>query len=134
SVFPSAISTFYVPSDQSGINRMIRHRIRATLHWHNGPARYDTVFIKKDEELGMRGMHVAQTKLFFSFVHEGVCYPCALVHWFIPFGEEPCEETGLWIVACDEHGDGTWVASVVHLDSIIRGSHLIGHYRHSFIP
>jgi hypothetical protein len=50
-VFHSAVSTYYAPSDLSGLGGMHRERIRATPSWKRGPARYDCVFIDKDPEL-----------------------------------------------------------------------------------
>lgn len=135
SVFKSAIAMFYAPSDQSGVGGMIHQRIRATNKWRQGPARYDCVFIQRDPDLeGMRGMHAVQVVLFFSFIFNHITYPCALVRWFIPVGNEPCRDTGMWIVEPALNADGSRVTSVIHLDCIVRGAHLIGNYGEEFIP
>ena len=44
------------------------------------------------------GTHVARVKLFFSFNHDDVEYPCALVEWFERVADSPEEETGMWLV------------------------------------
>lgn len=70
----------------------------------------------------MRGMNVVRVRLFFSFEYENVYYPCALVDWFKRVGCDPI--TGLWIVRPDiMHGRQD--QSVLHLDSFLRGAHLI---------
>jgi len=62
---------------------------------------------------------VAQVLLLFSFHYRNVYYPCALVQWFTPIGDEPCKNTGMWKVEpeCDEHGD--CLVGVIHLDRIL---------------
>ena len=46
----------------------------------------------------MRGLSVVRILLFFSFVFNDKTYPCALVCWFSPIGEEHDEDTGMWMV------------------------------------
>jgi hypothetical protein len=59
----------------------MRHeRIHAVKSWYGGSARYDCVFIGKSEEPGFPGLHAARVFLFFSFKHDKVMYPCALIH------------------------------------------------------
>ncbi|KAK0184237.1 hypothetical protein F5146DRAFT_938858, partial [Armillaria mellea] len=53
-------------------------------------------------------------------------YPYALVTWFSSVSNETCPETGMWIVQPDLDAAGQCIMSVVHLDSILRGAHLIG--------
>lgn len=126
---------FFAPSDQSGTGGMIRQRIRATPSWRKGPARYDCVFIQSDPDLkGMQGLDAVQVRLFFSFVYSGDTYPCALVQWFTIVGENPCEETGMWVVKPDLNADGSRVMLVIHLDCIVRGAHLVGKAGNDFIP
>lgn len=55
-------------------------------------------------------------------------YPCMLVHWFKKHGQHPDKKTGLWIVKPDA------VISVVHLDSLLQGMHLIPVYGSHLIP
>ncbi|KAJ6618416.1 hypothetical protein B0H10DRAFT_1795315, partial [Mycena sp. CBHHK59/15] len=98
-VFHSAIATFYSPSDPSGIRGMRRERIRSTPSWRKTGPRRDCVFLVEDQNAdGFRGMSVARVRLFFSFQHDGVDYPCALVEWFKKIGRGPDSETGMWMV------------------------------------
>ncbi|KAJ7743644.1 hypothetical protein B0H16DRAFT_1249045, partial [Mycena metata] len=69
-VLPSAVATFYAPSDQSGLGGMFRERSRAVRSWRGGPTRYDTMFVEQDGDLCS----------FHSI--SSVEYPCALVTWF----------------------------------------------------
>lgn len=134
-VYHSAIATYHAPSDPSGIGGMHRERIRSTPSWQRGPARRDCVFVEKDaEQPGMRGLHAAHVLLLFSFKYRGERYPCALVQWFVPFGDEPCEDTGMWVVVPDLDADGRRITSVIHLDCILRGAHLIGVYGAEELP
>ena len=134
-VFHSAVATFYAPSDISGIHGMHRERIYSTPSWRQGPCHYDCVFIEKDPTLdGFQGMHVACVYLFFSFTHNNITYPCALVHWFSPISNEPCEDTGMWIVEPDILPDRSYLKAVIHLDCILCGAHLIGNYGRCFLP
>lgn len=135
SVFASAVSTFYAPSDLSGINGMHRERIRTTKSWRSGASRYDCVFIEKDRSLpGFRGLHAARVRLFLSFVFQDVSYPCALVEWFTPVGNEPDPLTGLWVVEPDFEPNGRRSCELVHLDTVIRSAHLIGVYGPTSLP
>lgn len=115
---------------------MNRQHIRATPSWRKGPPRHDCVVLNKDSNLeGFRGLHVARVCIFFSFMHGGVNYPCALVEWFTPVDpNEPCANTGMWIVKPDVDRDGRREVSVIHLDSVVRGVHLIGVYGDEFLP
>ena len=135
SVFHSAVATYYAPSDHSGICGMHKQRIRSTRSWRRGPPRRDCIFIEKNPELdGMQGLHVAQVLLFLSFTSRGVLYPCALVQWFVVVGDAPCSDTGMWIVEPEMEDDDTQVTSIIHVDSIVRGAHLIGVYGDVFLP
>jgi hypothetical protein len=79
----------------------------------------------------MRGLEVARVFLFFSFSHRFTLYPCALVQWFSIIGDEPDEETGLWMVEPEVHKDGQLYLAIIHLDTILRAAHLIPAYRTS---
>ncbi|KAF7979332.1 hypothetical protein HWV62_42747 [Athelia sp. TMB] len=134
-VYPSALSTFYAPSDLSGVGGMRRERIRAVSSWRKGPPRYDCMFISTDPDAeGMRGMDVARARMFFSFRAGGRKYACALVQWYSRISEEPDEETGMWIVQPDVYDDGSPVLAVIHLDTVVRAAHLIGAYGETFVP
>jgi hypothetical protein len=114
----------------------MRHeRIRATKSWYHGPPHYDCVFLEHDPDAaGFRGLHAARVQLFFRFIFRGVDYLCALIHWFSTRGDEPCPDTEMWRVTPDFQRDRTPHLAVVHLDSILRGAHLIGIAGKDFIP
>ncbi|KAF8808259.1 hypothetical protein BYT27DRAFT_7232691 [Phlegmacium glaucopus] len=120
-VFPSAVSIYYAPSDKSGNRGMFRERIRSVESWRNGPARYDCLF-------------VARVRAFFSITHNKVKYPCALVSWFSTVGDSPCPDTGMWMVEPDFDRTGNHAMSIIHIDSILRGAHLMGVYGSHFVP
>jgi len=135
SVFHSAVSTFYAPSDLSGLGGMHSECIRSTPYWRKGPAQRDTVFLEKDQdEPGMKGLHIGRVFLFFSFTYDGVKYPCALIQWFTTVSDEPDEDTGLWIVEPNFDANGRREMEVVHVHSILRGAHLIPVYGHDRVP
>ncbi|KAG6885247.1 hypothetical protein C0992_005299 [Termitomyces sp. T32_za158] len=128
-VYSSAVATFYAPSNISGIGGMFRERIRAVSSWRGGAPRYDCIYVVHDEELeGFRGLHAARVRLFFDITHDKRKYPCALVTWFHTLSDEPCPETGMWIVEpdLDNQGDSDLIMSVIHIDTILRAAHLIG--------
>lgn len=134
-VFTSATATFYAPSDISGIGGMRRECIRATPSWRKGPARYDCVFVETDPDaVGMKGLHVARIRLFFSFKYEGEVFPCALVEWFQRVSHELDDLTGLWVVEPECDGNGIQECGVIHLDTIMHGAHLIGVYGSDRLP
>lgn len=125
SVFNSAVATFYAPSDPSGVRGMRRERIRSTSAWRKRGPRRDCAFVVENEDLpGMRGLRVVRVRLFFSFMHRGVQYPCALVEWFRSVGDEPDATTGMWRVEPEFVGQDKDM-SVLHLDTFLRGAHLI---------
>ncbi|KAI0644945.1 hypothetical protein C8Q79DRAFT_1054442 [Trametes meyenii] len=126
SVYPSAVATFYAPSDPSGTRGMHRERIRSTASWRGGAARRDCVFVAHSDAPGFRGLLVARIHLFFAFTFQAVRYPCALVSWFSTVGDEPNLDTGMWVVEKDYGDDGELLMDVIHIDSIMRGAHLIG--------
>lgn len=134
-VFPSAVATFFAPSDNSGMGGMRRERIRATRSWRRGAYRFDCVFAQKDSNLrGMMGLHAARVRLFMSFTFEGRRFPCALVEWFSLVGETPDDETGMWVVEPDFNDDGSRFCGIIHTDTIVRGAHLIPVYGSDFLP
>lgn len=139
-VFHSAVATYHVPSDLSGIGGMYREWIRAAPSWKNGTSHYDCVFIENEPDMdGFGGMYVAQVKLFISFtVEDGkgveVDYSCALVEWFSTYGDSPCEDTGLWHVVPDCDARGRRTTTLVHTETILRAAHVIGVAGHDRIP
>lgn len=79
-------------------------------------------------------MVIGRVILFFSFTFRDVYYPCALDRWLSPVGNEPDEDTGMWVVQPEFEGNGQPSLAVVHLDCIAQGAHLIGVYGSSFLP
>lgn len=135
SVYHSAIATFYAPSDPSGIGGMRREWIRSTPSWRKGPARRDCCFIEQNSNLkGFRGLFAARSRLFFSFKYLNVSYPCVLAEWFSAVQNTPDELTGMWIVEPDLDRDGQPMRTVVHIDTVFRGAHLIPVYGPNPIP
>jgi hypothetical protein len=130
SVYHSALAIFRAPSNPSGPGGMYREVIRSTPFWPRGDIpgpRRDCVFIDMggSESVGMMGsLLVARVYLFFKFSYDGVTYPCALVHWFTK-SDEPDPDTGLWIVRPEFVRRGARHMSIVHLDSVVRGAHLL---------
>ncbi|KAF7378018.1 hypothetical protein MSAN_00225700 [Mycena sanguinolenta] len=86
-------------------------------------------FVEGNPDLpGFRGLLAARVLLFMSFKYSGVTYPCALVTWFSATGDEPYPDTGMWMVEADTDRRGRWVMDIIHVDTILRGAHLIGIY------
>ncbi|KAJ6595383.1 hypothetical protein B0H10DRAFT_2179268 [Mycena sp. CBHHK59/15] len=134
-LYNSARAVFYAPSDVSGIGGKHHERIRATKSWYRGPPRYDCVFLEHDKDLpGFRGLHAAHVCMLFRFKYRGIDYPCALIHWFSAQGNQPCPDTGMWIVTPDSVRGSRPSLAVVHLDCLLRSAHLIGVAGKEFIP
>lgn len=135
-VYHSAVAVFYAPSDNSGIHRMKRERIRCSPSWYGVPRR-DCVLVTIDEDLaGFQGMSAARLLLLFSFTHEQKTYSCALVHWYNTYGRGRDPKTGLWRVKptfYDQNKRNPCLV-VVHLDTLLRGAHLIPVYGAKPVP
>lgn len=113
---------------------MHRERIRSTRAWRNRGPRHDTAFVVEDEHIpGMKGLRVVRVKLFFSFVHDGDTYPCALVEWFRKIGRSPDPDTGMWKVKAEVTG-GQRDILVLHLDTFLRGAHLLPSFGTTALP
>ena len=134
--YPSAVATFYAPSEQCGIRGLHRQHIHASPSWRNSKvARFDCVFVQKDSDLpGIHGLYVAQVLLFFSFTHQSIEYPCALVRWFDLVGDHPCPKTGMWMVEPEFDDQGERLVSVISVKSILRLAHLIPVYGDTLVP
>lgn len=135
-VYHSAVATYYAPSDHSGTNGMHRQQIWSSRSWHGGAPRCDCVFLENGDGQGMCGLDVAKVIMFFSFSSSGVVYPCALVEQFalVDAMNGPCRDTGMWIVQPEFDRTGGRRTTVVHVDQIVRGAHLIGVYGDEFLP
>lgn len=124
--YPSAVAIYYAPSDLSGIGRMHCKSIHAVPSWCKGTSRYDCAFLEKDPNLaGFWGLHVVHVICFFKFKLNRTQFSCALVTWFLPIDDEPCEDTEMWIIEPDLDRGGKRAMSVIHVDCILRGAHLI---------
>jgi hypothetical protein len=133
-LYPSAVSTYFAPSDLCGVGGMHSERIRATPDWRREGPRYDTIFVNTNpKEDGMRGLDIARVKQFFSFKSQGHLYPCAIVQWYSRHGDEPDEDTGMWIVEPDVQDDEP-ITEIIHLDTIVRSAHLIALYGNNQLP
>ena len=126
-VYPSALATYFAPSDKSGTRGMFRERIRAVSSWRKGPPRYDCAFVEQDSKLeGFRGLLIARVRAFLLIRHRGIAHPCALVSWYSVVGDQPCPDTRMWKVKPDLNDLGNPVLDITHLDSILRNAHLMG--------
>ena len=129
SVYHSATATFRAPSNPSGPGGMYRETIQSMPSWSKasipGP-RCDCVFVDMGDSnsVGMKGLLVARVYLFFSFSYNGISYPCALVHWFST-SDEPDPDTHMWIVQPEFTCHGVQHMSVIHIDTVIHGAHLL---------
>ena len=107
---------------------MYRETIRSTHYWSRGDIpgpRHDCVFVDVGNPgIGMQGLLVARVYLFFKLPYNGVEYPCALVHWYST-SDEPDPSTRLWVVQPETIRRGARHMGVIHVDSIIRGAHLL---------
>ncbi|KAG1840400.1 hypothetical protein C8R48DRAFT_751327 [Suillus tomentosus] len=135
-IFHSAAATFIAPSDPSGITGMRREHIRVVPSWRKGSARFDCAFVNTDNRHdGMLSMDVVRIFCFFSFTFTNShTYPCALVQWFHRIAEERDELTGMWMVALSFNEDGSRDLSIIHIDSIIRGAHLLPIFGTQLVP
>ena len=126
-VYPSAIATFFAPSDKSGTHGMFRERIRAVSSWRKGPPRHNCMFVEQDCDLeGFSGLLVARVRCFLSIKHNKVVHPCAIVSWYSAIGDQPCPDTKMWKVRPDVNPLGHPVLDVIHVDTILRNAHLMG--------
>ncbi|KAJ7635036.1 hypothetical protein FB45DRAFT_989651 [Roridomyces roridus] len=130
-VFHSAIARFYAPSDLCGAGGMYSELIRANPNWH-GYARHDTVFVAVGGP-AMAGLVVGRVLLFFAFHYAGKDYQCALVHWFVPVGDTPDPDTGMWVVKPEVQRREPSLA-IVPVQCIARAAHLIGVCGTSALP
>ena len=128
SVYHSATAVFRAPSNPSGPGGMYREVIRSTPFWPRGDIpgpRRDCIFVDMGGSgNGMKALLVARVYLFFRFSYGGISYPCALVHWYST-SDDPDPDTGLWVVQPELTRRGGRHMSVIHVDSIIRGAHLL---------
>ena len=133
-IYPSAIAIFYSPSDIFAVNGICKERIRCVTKWRQGPARHDTVLVRAPGITTMSGFTVARVRLFFKLEYGGVSHSCALIHDYTTCGEEPDEDTGIWIVRRAFHGTRRPQARVICISDILRAAHLIPVFSGAPIP
>ncbi|KAJ6617527.1 hypothetical protein B0H10DRAFT_1797308, partial [Mycena sp. CBHHK59/15] len=61
-------------------------------------------------------------------------YRCALVHWLSPHGNSPDDDTGLWVVTAESHGNRHKTMAIIHLDCIAQCTHLLPVYGSPLLP
>ena len=108
-----------------------------TSCWYRGRTWRDCVFIgdaDSPDAPGFKSLLVARVFLFFSFKYDNICYPCALVHWFLTNGDTPDDETDMWVVQLDYLAHWKCFLEVIHLDTILRSAHLIEVLGADFLP
>jgi len=124
--FNTAVTTFYAPSDISGITGMCCEYIRAMSSWRNGPACYNCVLVNaKPDVNGAHRFKVAWVFLFFLFLHGSKEYPCAFIQWYYFVGTKPNEDIGCWVVKPDIGDDKSPHVAVIHIDCITCTIHLM---------
>ena len=138
SVFDSAIATYYLPSDTLGQTGFYRERIRATHRQNKDRSavpRHDCVLVATDTTSpGFSSMQVACVRLLFSITHLSTVIPCALVDWFISEGNGPDPITGMWVVKPQYTANNQHFSSIIHLDSVLRGIHLLPVHKKRTVP
>ena len=135
SVYHTMTAVFYSPSDPSGLRGMRQECIRSNPCWRKHLPRHDTVFVERDPTLpGIRRFDIVRILALFSFVYMDVFYPCALVRWFTYVADEPDEAMGMWVVRPDHNADGSPAIGVIHLDSVLRGAHLMPVFGDDLMP
>lgn len=134
SVYNLASSTFYAPSERASTSGLHRKVIRSAPSWYNKYERRDTVLVQVgDEDDIMAGMQVAWVMRFLSVTHDGERIPFAYVEWFKHANRHCDLATGLWVVE-PEKRRGQRAVGLVHMDTIVRGCHLIPVYGASRLP
>jgi len=141
-VFHSARAVFCAPSNPCGTGGMYHEMIRSTPMWSKcdiKAPRRDCVYISNgaaDPDAppdGFRALLVARVYLFFSFRLQETTYPCALIRWYSTLGDDPDPDTGMWIVQPEDDANGYRNMAVVHIDSIMRGAHLLAIFGPDFV-
>jgi hypothetical protein len=141
-VFHSARAVFCAPSNPCGIGGMYHEVIRSTPMWSKcdiKAPRRDCVYVSNgaaDLDAppdGFRTLLVARVYLFFTFSLHATTYPCALIRWYSTLGDDPDPDTGMWIVQPENDANGYRNMAVVHIDSIMRGAHLLAIFGPDFV-
>ena len=104
-----------------------------------GVPRFDTVFVSvSDDKEVMAGLLVTRIHLLFSYFdpYDGEEVPCTLITWFNHMNStpEPDAATGMWKLRPERDENGERPTQVIHLDTILRGAHLVPCYGEGFLP
>ncbi|KAG2360595.1 hypothetical protein BDR07DRAFT_1451925 [Suillus spraguei] len=135
SIFNSAATSFYAPSDLSSTGGMQHEHIHTVSSWCGGAPRYDCVFVNMNTDTDiMNGLAVAQ--------HPHIFFQCAVVQWFSHVLGAHCyslrnthdPDTGMYVVAPRTLEDDTPDISIIHIDYIFCTAHLIPVYGSSILP
>lgn len=134
-IYNSARAFFYAPSELCGPGGMHCEMIRSHPRWYGEYERRDTVLIQvgSDDDV-MGGMVVGRVLAFLSFSHNEITYPCSLVEWFFPVGDEPDPVTGMWVIEPRLLDGGERDFGLVHTDCIVRACHLAPVYGPARLP
>ncbi|KAH9022851.1 hypothetical protein EDB84DRAFT_1589485 [Lactarius hengduanensis] len=105
SLYTSASSIFFAPSDPCGVHGLRREQIRSTWSWRKGPSRHDC---------GPGGDK----------------FPAALVWWYTLSDDSARrdEATGMWLVEREYDRHEQPLLGVVHIDTIFRAVHLLPYF------
>jgi hypothetical protein len=129
-MYPSVCAQFYAPSDPCGLRGMKREWVRAVVEWRNGPARYDTIFVREEEDADSisNGLTVARVRLFFTFTLNDRQHECALIENYHYVGSSADEDTGMWIVRPTFRGRFK-ESRIIPISNIYRAAHLLPIYK-----
>ncbi|KAH8983882.1 hypothetical protein EDB92DRAFT_1803540 [Lactarius akahatsu] len=134
SLYTSASSIFFAPSDPCDIHGLRREQIRSTWSWRGGSSQHDVVLVNMgdggNKDLPMSGYAVARVLLFFSLEHGGDKFPAALVWWYTLSDDSARRDkaTGMWLVEQEYNQHKQPLLGVVHIDTIFRAVHLLPYF------
>ncbi|KAH9005697.1 hypothetical protein EDB84DRAFT_1591342 [Lactarius hengduanensis] len=120
SLYTSASSIFFAPSDPCGVHGLRREQIRSTWSWRGGLSWHDVVLVNMgdggNKDLPMSGYAVAP--------HGGDKFPAVLVWWYTLSDDSARrdETTGMWLVEREYNRHKQLLLGVVHIDTIFRAS------------
>ncbi|KAH8988107.1 hypothetical protein EDB92DRAFT_1935954 [Lactarius akahatsu] len=127
SLYTSASSIFFAPSNPCGIHGLRREQIQSTWSWRGGLLWHDVVLVNMgdggNKDLPMSGYAVAQVLLFFSLEHGGDKFPAALVWWYTLSNNSAHRDE-----ATEYNRHKQPLLGVVHIDTIFHAVHLLPYF------
>ncbi|KAH9039148.1 hypothetical protein EDB85DRAFT_2072572 [Lactarius pseudohatsudake] len=123
SLYTSASSIFFAPSDPCGVHGLRREQIRSTWSWRKGLSWHDVVLVNMgdggNKDLPMSG-----------YAHGGDKFPAALVWWYTLSDDSARrdEATGMWLVEREYDRHEQPLLGVVHIDTIFHAVHLLPYF------